>query len=119
MRIRRAALVLFAWLLLAAAVAVTLVPLGDRPVTSLGAIVERMLAYGAMGAAFTLAYPRRKLAVAALLSLAVAGLEWAQQLAIDRHGRPEDAVEKLVGLLLGLILATVLGAVARRMLRQR
>ncbi len=86
----------------------TLLPLGLRPETGLGAPVERALAFMALGLAFGLAYPRRRLAVPLLIFTAALLFEWAQQWGIDRHGRPEDALIKIGGAAAGFLAAYTL-----------
>jgi len=95
-----------AWLLLLGVAVVTVSPIGLRPVTGAPADVERALAFGLIGAAVWLGYPRHRAVV--LLVIALAGLlEAAQSLVPGRHGRMHDFVVKGAGAVAGAVLAAL------------
>jgi VanZ family protein len=64
---------------------------------------EHLAAFGVLGALFCLAYPRH----IALVCLIVLGgavlLELVQLLTPDRHGRIQDAIEKMAGGAVGIV----------------
>jgi len=61
------------------------------------------MAFALVGGAFSLAYPRRRALVIALLLGSAAALEVLQHLAPGRHGEVRDAVIKAAGGLLGCL----------------
>ena len=93
-----------AWILLAALAFVTLSPISLRPQTG-HVLLERFLAFAALGATFGIGYPRRMPFAIAVTVLAAIGLEAAQLLVPGRHARIIDAGEKLAGGLVGLAIA--------------
>ena len=106
------AMAVLAWGLLAYIAFVTLSPIRLRPQTG-HVLLERFLAYLALGAAFAGGYPRRPAAVVGIVTAAALGLEAGQTLVAGRHGEVPDAVEKLLGGLSGIALARLaLGVVA-------
>lgn len=94
----------FAWLLLAGLVFVTLSPIDLRPVTPLPVQLERSLAVAAIGFVFAIAYPRHVWFVAALVLGATVILEALQLVTPSRHGRAADLIVKLAGGTLGLFV---------------
>ncbi len=82
--------------MLAFIVYATLSPIKDRPVVA-GAQFEHLAAFAVVGLAFSLAYPRRLLLVAAIILISAFGLEALQFLTPDRHARLLDALMKAVG----------------------
>jgi peptidoglycan/LPS O-acetylase OafA/YrhL len=96
-----------AWALLAGIAAATLSPIHLRPITGAPADLERFLAFLALGAAFALAYPRRRWTIAALAVGGAALLEGLQHAIPGRHGHAEDFAVKAVGSVLGLVLVAV------------
>ncbi|HYF55049.1 MAG TPA: hypothetical protein VEA41_12390 [Salinarimonas sp.] len=97
------ALRVLAWLLLALVAAATLCPIELRPASGLSVNRERFMAFALVGGAFSLAYPRRRALVIALLLGSAAALEVLQHLAPGRHGEVRDAVIKAAGGLLGCL----------------
>ncbi|MDE5440919.1 VanZ family protein [Bradyrhizobium sp. CSA207] len=80
----------FAWLLAAAVTFATLGPSRLRPHSDLGQDGEHALAFVLLGLAFGLAYPRRRLATAAVAVVMIGLLELMQFWAPGRHARLED-----------------------------
>ena len=99
------------WLLLAAITFSTLSPIALRPHTG-HVVLERVLAFAAVGAAFGVGYPRRMSLAAAITIASAVLLEAAQLLIRGRHARLIDAGEKLLGGLIGLGIAAVVLAIA-------
>jgi hypothetical protein len=97
---------LVAWVLVIAIVAVTLVPLGMRPVMTANPGIERSAAYATLGLFMVWGYPRRWPYVLLGCVLLAGGLEAAQHLTSTRHGRFEDflvkAAASVTGVLTGL-----------------
>ncbi len=96
-----------AWTLLALIAFITVSPLRDRPTLHTSTSVEHLMAFAMVGLLFCLAYPRH----VALICLMVLGsavlLEFAQLLTADRHGRVQDAVEKMAGGAVGVMIGRV------------
>jgi VanZ family protein len=86
-----------AWLLLTFIVYATLAPIQQRPTLPTSAGFEHVAAFAALGMLFSLAYPRQVVLVCLLVFGGAALLEFAQLLSPDRHGRLQDAIEKLAG----------------------
>lgn len=63
-----------------------------------------IIAFGVLGAVFSLAYPKRLLLVACIVLGGAALLEIAQTLTPDRHGTLLDALEKIAGGGAGMVL---------------
>lgn len=83
----------------------TLGPVGLRP--QLGhPLMERFAAYVALGAAFSVAYPRRRAWVALAVACAACGLEVGQLLVPGRDARVADALVKAVGAVSGVLFIT-------------
>lgn len=74
----------------------TLSPLGLRPHMG-GATVERFGAFGLIGFALGMTFPRRFWLVLGIVIVTALGLELLQLLTPDRHGRLIDAWVKLAG----------------------
>ena len=89
------------WLALAFIVYATLSPIGDRPVVA-GPQHEHFAAFAVVGLAFSFAYPKRMLLVAAAVLISAFGLEALQLLTPDRHARLLDALVKAAGGTCGL-----------------
>ncbi|AMA57307.1 antibiotic resistance protein VanZ [Bradyrhizobium sp. CCGE-LA001] len=79
-----------AWLLAAAVTFATLGPPGLRPHSDLGQDGEHALAFILVGLAFGLAYPRRRLRIAAASVVLIGVLELMQFWAPGRHARLAD-----------------------------
>jgi VanZ family protein len=97
-----------AWLLLCFIVYATLSPIKDRPTLSSSPSFEHVIAFAALGLLFCLAYPRRIVFVCAVVFGCAILLELSQLLTPDRHGRIQDAIEKLAGGAFGIIAGTAL-----------
>ena len=98
--------VVAAWASLLLVAAVTLLPQGFRP-HLFSQRVEHLLAFGALGLLFGLAYPRRLLLVAAIVLGSAVLLEALQLVAPGRHANPVDLFAKLVGGTTGLAAAAL------------
>jgi VanZ family protein len=97
---------------------VTLAPIGSRPhLSAAGPDIERFLAFLVLSGTLSLAHPRRRgLILALTIGLAI-GLEAAQFLEPTRHGRPHDAVVKILGAMAGAALAVLTDKLARGLRR--
>ena len=91
-----------AWTLLALVVIMTLGPVGLRPQFGHPQL-ERYLAYVALGAAFSIAYPRRRFWVALAVICGAFGLEAGQMLVPGRDARVPDAIAKAFGAASGVL----------------
>lgn len=91
-----------AWLVLLVLAFFTLSPIALRPHTGFPANDERLAAFLVAGLLFALAYPKRIWWVAAILLVSAFGLEWMQNLRLDRHGQVDDAFVKAFGACVGL-----------------
>ena len=96
-----------AWSVLVALTVVTLGPLKLRPRLSFDPATDRVLGYGVLGYALTLAYPRRPRSMAALVVVGAGALELAQALSPGRHPRLQDAEAKAFGGIIGVLMAAV------------
>lgn len=116
-RLRRAAIIL-GWAALMLILFATVLPIDTRPhIGGLGADSERFLAYFLAGGLLSFAYPRQRWLVLGGLVLVALGLEWLQTLEMTRHGRPHDAVVKVLGGVLGGGLAALFDHVVTRLRR--
>ena len=97
-----------AWLLAAAVTFATLGPPGLRPHSDLGQDGEHALAFVLVGLAFGLAYPRRRLLIAAAAVVLIGVLELMQFWAPGRHARLEDFLVDAATACLGFALAAVI-----------
>jgi len=97
-----------AWALLAFIIYATISPIHDRPTLPTSSNLEHFTAFAALGALFMLAYPRQ----IALVCLIVLGsallLEMTQLLTPDRHGRLQDAIQKMAGGFVGIVVTRVI-----------
>jgi VanZ family protein len=93
-----------AWALLAFIAYATISPIQARPTLPAPTSFEHLTAFAVLGLLFCLAYPRH----IALVCLIVLGgavlLEIMQLLTHDRHGRIQDAIEKMAGGVLGIVV---------------
>ena len=104
---------LAALLAIAGVIYLTLGPVTIRSMSPFPALWDRSVAFVVIGVLLALAFPRhRGLVLVAVIVLAV-GLELAQHLRPDRHGRIADAAIKVVGALLGVMLAVIGGKLLR------
>src|SRR4051812_14039356 len=96
-----------AWVLVLVVAGATLSPIELRPVTSAPADIERVVAFGLIGASFWLGYPQRRGIVLVVIGLAGL-LEAAQMLVPGRHGTLHDFLVKGLGALAGALIAAFL-----------
>ncbi|WP_425299317.1 VanZ family protein [Pseudaminobacter soli (ex Zhang et al. 2022)] len=97
-----------AWLLLAAILYVTISPIQARPVTHQPVSVERLVAFGLLGLAFVIGYPRRWLLAACFVIGLAFVFEAAQLLAATRHARFDDALVKAIGAAIGVTIGVTI-----------
>ncbi|TXN46699.1 hypothetical protein FV228_06280 [Methylobacterium sp. WL18] len=108
-----------AWILVAAIVAITLVPIGLRPVVTANPSFERAAAYALAGLLLTLGYPRRWPWILLGAVLLAGGLEAGQALTGTRHGRFDDFLVKAAAALVGGIVGLGLASWVDRRLQAR
>jgi hypothetical protein len=82
---------------------VTISPINLRPATGLTGL-EREAAYALLGLTLAVAFPARMWIVTIAIVVIAGGLELAQHLTPDRHGRLIDAVQKAAGGLVGMAI---------------
>jgi hypothetical protein len=100
---------------IAIVIGLTLGPVGVRSMSPVDPGWDRAFAYAVIGFLLILSFPRYPWRVMAAVLLMIFGLEAAQELLPDRHGRLVDAVEKSIGAGLGAAAAAgALWAVRRR-----
>jgi VanZ family protein len=93
-----------AWALLALIAFATISPIQDRPTLATSPSIEHLAAFAALGLLFCVAY-RKQFALVCLIVIGSAVLlEFAQLLTPDRHGRVEDALEKIAGGAAGIVI---------------
>src|SRR5258708_38602865 len=92
---------LAAWGLLAFILYATISPIQDRPTLLTSTSFEHLAAFAALGALFSLAYPRQVALVCLIVLGSAVLLEILQLLTPDRHGRVPDAIEKMAGGVVG------------------
>ena len=92
------------WLALTFIAYTTLSPIGARPVFA-ELQLEHFAAFGLVGVALGLAYPKRLLWVTVIVVGSAFGLEALQLLTPDRHGRLLDAAVKAAGGISGIGLS--------------
>jgi VanZ family protein len=105
---------LSAAVLIAAAVFATLGPPRYRPHSPLGQDGEHALAFVLVGLALGLAFPQRRLFVAAVSVVLIGLLELMQLWAPGRHARLEDFLVDAATACIGLAIAAVIGWFAAR-----
>ncbi|MBS0530863.1 MAG: VanZ family protein [Proteobacteria bacterium] len=101
-------------LLIAAVIFATLGPPRYRPHSPLGQDGEHALAFVLVGLAVGLAFPQRRLLVAAVSVVLIGLLEIAQLWAPGRHARLEDFLVDASTACVGLAVAAVIGWLATR-----
>jgi VanZ family protein len=108
-----------AWPLLVAVAVFTLAPIEFRPfpdgVNGMTTFdhLERFAAFALIGAAFSLGYPKHRLAILLFL-IGVAGLlELIQNFVPDRHAHLADNLMKVLGAVSGTAFAMVIGGFSR------
>ncbi|SFS76656.1 hypothetical protein [Methylobacterium sp. yr668] len=105
-----------AWILVALIAAITLVPIGLRPVVTANPSYERVAAYALAGLLMTVAYPRHWLWILAGSVVLAGGLEAGQTLTGTRHGRFDDFLIKAAAGLVGALAGRPLAILADRAL---
>src|ERR1700712_1232071 len=90
-----------AWILVALIVAITLVPIGLRPVVTANPSIERIAAYALAGLLMMMGYRRHWPWILIGSVLLAGGLEAAQTLTSTRHGRIDDFLVKAAAALAG------------------
>lgn len=98
---------LVAYALAAAISFATLGPPGLRPHSNLGQNGEHALAFGLLGLAFALGYPRHRLSAAILTAGFCGLLELLQLLAPGRHARLEDFLVDALATLGGFAIVSI------------
>jgi len=86
-----------AWAVLIFIIYATISPIGDRPSMPASTTFQHLAAFATLGALFCLAYPRQMPLVCLIVLGSALSLELVQVLTPDRHGRVQDAVEKISG----------------------
>jgi hypothetical protein len=110
----RRVLQIVAWVVLAGLVFSTIGPVDLRPSLGLPLKVERFVGFAIVAALFVWAYPRRWIAIMAILSAAAVGLELLQFVAPGRDPSPVDAVVKIIGAVVGSFGARVIERLASK-----
>ena len=107
-----------AWALLAFIAYATVSPIQARPTLPTSSSIEHFAAFAVLGALFCLAYPRHTIRVGLIVLGSAVLLEELQLLTPDRHGRIQDALEKVAGGAVGILVtqATLKWARNRRWL---
>jgi VanZ family protein len=106
-------------ILIAAVVFATLGPPRYRPHSPLGQDGEHALAFVLVGLAVGLAFPQRRLLVAAISVVLIGLLEIMQLWAPGRHARLEDFLVDAATACIGLAVAAAIGWTAARWRRSR
>jgi VanZ family protein len=102
-----------AWLLVLAAVFLTLAPRSFRPITGVEHHLEHFLAFTILGLVFATGYPSRRL-VLALAGIAMAGLlETFQSWAPGRHANVSDFAMNAIGICVGVAFVAVIDRMRR------
>lgn len=105
---------IIAWLFAAAVTFATLGPAPLRPHSEMGQNSEHGLAFVLVGLAFGLAYPRRRLAVAAISVVLIGLLELMQLWAPGRHARLEDFLVDAATACIGFAIAAAIHLIVSR-----
>ena len=93
-----------AWTVLAFIAYATISPIQDRPTLPTSSSFEHLAAFAVLGALFCLAYPRQIVLVCLIVLGGAVLLEIMQLLTPDRHGRIQDAIEKMASGLVGIVV---------------
>src|SRR5713226_3998954 len=102
-----------AWLLVFAAVVLTLAPRSFRPMTGVEHRLEHFLAFAFLGLVLGTGYPNRRLLLA-LVGIAMAGLlETFQSWVPGRHASVSDFAMNAIGLCVGVAFVSVVDRVRR------
>src|SRR6202048_3500200 len=99
-----------AWvlLLLAFIAYATISPIQDRPSLPMPSSFEHLATFAVLGALFCLVYPRHIAFVCLIVFGSAVVLEIMQLLTPDRHGRIQDAIEKMAGGAMGFVAGRVI-----------
>lgn len=97
-----------AWVLLAFIAYATISPIQNRPTLPMSTSFEHLAAFAVLGALFCLAYPRHIALVCLIVLGSAVVLEIMQLLTSDRHGRIQDATEKMAGGAMGFVAGRVI-----------
>jgi hypothetical protein len=97
-----------AWVAVAFIGYATISPIQQRPTLPTSASFEHLAAFAVVGALFCMAYPRQFLLVCLIVLGSAVLLEFAQLLTPDRHGRIQDAIEKMAGGVVGIMAGRAL-----------
>jgi hypothetical protein len=92
-----------AWALLAFILNATISPIQERPTLPTSSSFEHLAAFAALGGLFCVAYPRHIAVVCLIVFGSAVLLEIIQLLTPDRHGRIQDAIEKMAGGVVGIL----------------
>ena len=95
---------LAAWTLLAFIAYATISPIQDRPRLPTSSSLEHLAAFAVVGVLFCIAYPRQIVLVCLIVFGSAILLEFSQLLTPDRHGRVQDAIEKMAGGAVGIVV---------------
>ncbi len=102
-----------AWLLVFAAVFLTLAPRSFRPITGVEHHLEHFLAFAFLGLVFATGYPNRRL-VLAIVGIAMAALlEIFQSWAPGRHANISDFAVNAIGMCVGVAFVAVVDRMRR------
>jgi VanZ family protein len=93
-----------AWLVLCFIAYATLSSIQARPTLPIPSSFEHLAAFAVLGIFFCLAYPRHMALVCLIVLGSAVVLELSQLLIAGRHGRVQDAIEKLAGGATGILL---------------
>jgi VanZ family protein len=93
-----------AWAVLAFIAYATISPIQARPTLPTSTGFEHFTAFAVLGLLFCLAYPRHFALVCLIVLGSAVLLEIMQLLTPDRHGRIQDAIEKMAGGLVGIVV---------------
>jgi glycopeptide antibiotics resistance protein len=96
-----------AWALLAFIAYATISPIQARPTLPASTSFEHLTAFAVLGLLLFLAYPRHIALVCLIVLGSAVLLEIMQLLTPDRHGRIQDAIEKMAGGVLGIVVGRV------------
>ena len=102
-----------AWTLLAFIAFATVSPIHDGPALAASSSIEHLVAFAILGVLFCVAYPRQIAFVCLIVVGSAILLEYAQLLTPDRHGRVEDALEKIAGGAVGIVIGRAIVYFAR------
>jgi len=97
-----------AWLLASAAIVLTVVPPGSRPLTGLPHTIEHFFFFLLCGLAFAAGYPRREPVLATIAVAFAASLETLQVWIPGRHARLSDFLVDACAMLAGIAIAYLL-----------